>query len=202
MSYDPPKWEIFDKHGPYVEGRKFGIFTTVDHVNRFKARYRAAKALAGLELKDFSAITSPGYLALTRMLYAYSAFELLLCVIGVKQKNSDRLLAKYPIDDWVQELKKADTNDTIYNFVLAHGNLNDKHKHHVSQYLASRKPFNFTFLASAIRHTFAHGHLTPGAGKATSRQVEAICDVLVRALFQIIDAEFEERMNVLQKAVT
>lgn len=202
MSYDPPKWDIFDKHGPYLDGHKFGILTTVGHVNRFKARYRAAKALDGLELKEFSAATGPGYLALTRLLYAFSAFELFLRAVGVKQKHSDKLLAMYPVDDWTNELRKADANDTIYRFVLAHGNLDNQHKHHVSQYLAAQKPYNFTFLASVVRHTFAHGHLTPGAGKAAPGQAEAVCDVLVHALFQIMDREFEERMDALQKATT
>lgn len=202
MSYDPPKWEVFDKHGPSIEGKKFGVLTTVGHVNRFKARYRAAKALVGVELKDFSTATGPGYLALTQVLYTYSAFELLLGAIGIKQKHSDKLLAKYSVDDWANKLKKADTNDTVYNFVLAHGNLDSKHKHHVSQYLAERKPYNFIYLASVIRHTFAHGHLTPSAGKAAPGQVEAICGVLIEALFQIIDTEFGERMNALEKAAT
>ncbi len=202
MSYDPPKWEIFDKHGPYIEEHKFGILTTVGYVNRFRARYRAAKALVGLELKDFSAVTGPGYLALTRMLYVYSAFELFLGAVGIKHKHSDKLLAKYPVDDWTKKLKAADTNDTIYRFVLMHGNLDGKHKHHVSQYLAAHKPFNFAYLASVIRHTFAHGHLTPGAGKAAPGQVEAICEVLMCALLHVIDSEFEERMNALQRAAT
>jgi len=184
------------------QSHKFGILTTVGHVNRFKARYRAARALEGIELKDFSAATGPGYLALTRILYTYSAFELFLCAIGVKQKKLEKLLARYPVDDWIKQLKKADASDIIYNFVLAHGSLDGSHKHHVLQYLASRKPMNYTFLASVIRHTFAHGHLTPGSGKASPGQVEVICSVLTQSLFCIMDREFEERMVALQRAAT
>lgn len=202
LSHDPPKWDVFDKHGPYINGHKFGILTTVAHVNRFRARYRAARALEGLELKDFSAATEPGYLALTKMLYTYSAFELFLSAIGVKQKNAEKLLSRYSVDDWIKELRAADANDVIYKFVLAHGNLDSRHRHHVSQYLAKRKPMNYTFLASVIRHTFAHGYLTPGAGKAPPGQVEAICDVLARSLFCVMDREFEDRMNALTRAAT
>lgn len=201
MSYDPPKWEVFDKHGPYIEGHKFGVLTTVAYVNRFRARYRAAKALEAIGLRDFSPATEPGYLALTKMLYAFSAFELFLPAIGIKQKKSDKLLSRYPVNDWVEKLRAADARDIIYQFVLEHGQLDSKHKHHVSQYL-EKKPTNYTYLTSVIRHTFVHGHLTPSAGGAPIGQMGNICAVLVGSLFQIMDREFSERMSALEKVVT
>jgi hypothetical protein len=201
MANEPPDWDVFDKHGPSTDGAKFGIYTTVGTVNRFCARYRVAKAFETISLKDFSTATEPGYLALTRAFFTYSAFELFLRAIGMKQKKTQPLLVKFPVADWTTDLRAADTNDIIYKFLLAHGDPDNAHRTHISNYLA-KQSFNFTYLASMVRHGFVHGHLTPGAAKATPGHVEGICSVLVKALFQVIDREFSDRMAQLKRVAT
>ena len=201
MANEPPNWDVFDKHGPATDGRRFGIYTSTGSINRFCARYRVAKALEGLALKDFSTATEPGYLALTRMLFCYSAFELFLAAIGLKPKKTLPLLTKYPVSDWVRDLRIADAGDITYNFLLTHASPDAAHKTHISAYLAGTD-FNYIYLASMVRHGFAHGHLTPSAGKAPPGQIESVCEVLRMSLFEIMDLEFTDRMKELKRVAT
>ena len=197
MSHDPPSWEVFDRHGPYIDGHHYGIFVSTGHVNRFRARYRVAHALARLELDEFHPDTEDGYTAITRAFLTYSAFEHFLQAIKIKQKKADALLAKYPVADWIRELRASDAEDSLFRFVMIH--VDAKHKHHIGEYLAGR-PFNYTYLVSAVRHTFAHGILTPSAGGCVAGQAAAVCAVLTKSLMAVMDAEFSERMAALDRA--
>lgn len=199
MSHDPPKWEVFDKHGPYIDGHHFGLLVSAGHVNRFKARYRAAHALTRVDLDGFHPDTESGYTALTKAFLTYSAFEYFLQAIKVKQKRAGSLLARYPVADWVRDVRTADTGNLFYNFVILH--VDARHKHHLGEYLGGRD-FNYTFLASSVRHTFAHGILTPSAGGCPAGQAAAICDVIASSLMQVMDHEFTERMDALERAAS
>lgn len=198
MSHDPPGWEVFDKHGPYIDGHHFGIFISTGHVNRFRARYRVAKALVRIELDDFHPDTEDGYTAITRLFLTYSAFEHFLNALKIKQKKADTLLAKYSVPDWVIELRMADAGDLFFRFIISH--VDARHKRHIGEYLVG-KPFNYIYLISAVRHTFAHGILTPGAGGCAPGQAAAVCTILTRSLMTVMDAEFSNRMVALERAV-
>jgi hypothetical protein len=196
---EPPKWAIFDKNGPYIDGHDFGLLTTTGNINRFCARYRAAKSLESMTLDGFSRDTNAGYLSLTKLFYAYSAFEYFLQAIGVKQKKAKALLTKYRVSDWITEIKTRDVDDTFFIFVM--GFVNASHKHHIGEYIKGND-FNFTYLPSGVRHTFAHGILTPNAGKCPVNQTIEICEKLYEILFIIMDTEFSERMDELHRIVS
>jgi len=199
MSNDPPKWEVFDKHGPYIDGHDFGLLTTTGNINRFRARYRAAKSYESLSLNGISAVTELGYSALTKLFFVYSAFEPFLRVIGIKQRKVNKILCKYDVDSWVADIKSNDTDDKLFSFIVNH--VNTAHKTEIGKYFKSEK-FNYTYLPSSIRHTFAHGILTPNAGGCDPSQINEVSNIICDSLFEIMDREFEERMNQLERLVT
>lgn len=57
------------------------------------------------------------------------------------------------------------------------------------------KEFNVTYLASAVRHIFAHGYLTPNANRAKPEAVAAICQLLAKNVLRAAGADFKQRVN-------
>jgi hypothetical protein len=119
--------------------------------------------------------------------------------IGVKQKKTGPLLSRYPTDDWAYMLKAADTGDAFFSFLIDY--VDAAHRHHIQNYLVG-KPFIYLYLTSAVRHTFAHGVLTPGAGACAPGQTQTVADILTSSLFEVMDTEFSERMEHLKKAAS
>lgn len=194
----PPKWDVFDKHVHIVDPKWFGLFTSTGDVNRFAARYRLAKSFRGLKLQGYSSNTAKGYDALLGVLLAYSAFELFREAIGVRQADLAALLHKYDAEAWSRRIRAADLDDRFYRFIYER--VNQPHRDQLDSYFRD-DPCNISYLASAIRHIFAHGSLTPNANQAEPTAVLEVCRVLYEAMMTIMNREFEERMTNFEKEV-
>jgi hypothetical protein len=57
-------------------------------------------------------------------------------------------------------------------------------------------------LASAIRHIFAHGWLSPNANQVNPNTVVEICDLLHQFLLSFMDIEFSNRLDKALKEFT
>lgn len=195
----PPHWDVFDYYASVASPNYFNLFSSTGDINRFAARYRLAKCFRGMLLDSITEITANGYSALCRVLLVWSAFEFFLKAINVRQADLAGLLAPYHTQKWIDEIRRADTNEKFYRFIYER--VNQSHKRELDNYFGN-DPCNVTYLASAIRHLFAHGILTPNANGANPGDVITLCNVLYDALMSVMDDEFSKRMLEFRRMVT
>ncbi len=99
MAHYPDNWEHYCSYVPVCGAEAFGCSGATGDVNRFGARYRAAKSFRGVELEGYSAPTERGYSALCRVLFVWSGFESLLRITDQSQKSAGPLLEKHGAHD-------------------------------------------------------------------------------------------------------
>ena len=194
----PQEWATFDFHAGRSCPHELNLAGTIGDVNRFGARFRLAKAFTSLNLDGYSEPTASGYSALCRVLLTWSAFEQFMTAIGVEQRDLATLLAKYDTVKLQHDIRVIDTEDRFYQFV--HARVNATHQGELSNYF-NADPCNITYLASAIRHIFAHRSLTPNANQVDPCVVTGVCNKLSAVLLYIMDTEFSARITAFVKSV-
>jgi hypothetical protein len=189
----PPKWHDLDKYlGHPFSAENVGFPVATGDLNRFASRYRLARSFKAISLADYTQSTVSGYGALFRVFLVWSAFELFLPVVGCTQQASDGLIAPYDPKLVASKIVSLDPERRFYGFIYKRANI--RHRAHVKACFTGAS-FNPTYLASAIRHIFAHGYLSPSVGEADPEAVCGICSALCDFLFQVMDTEFEKRAN-------
>lgn len=165
-------------------------------MNQFGARYRAAKSYKKAEFASLATGTAEGYSALFRILLTYSAFESFLNITGKTLDQALQWLSTTDAASIELTIRKHDAGDKFFGFIV------DQTKHatqkHVDQYL-NRLPYNILRLAVGVRHVFAHGILSPNAGGARPEDVSQITNTLCDMLSNLMDREFELRMDDFEK---
>jgi hypothetical protein len=189
---DPPKWATYEEVIGRLPLELIGFPTTKSELNRFKARYRFAKAYRGLKLDGYTDETAKGYEALLKVFLTWSAFERFLDSIGKKQQDLGELLERYEPRKWMARIREIDEGDRFYKFIYER--VNDNHKKELDTYFKD-DVCNITYLASAVRHIFSHGCLTPNANQTKPEAVEKICELLYRFHMKVMDAEFSSRIS-------
>ena len=180
-------WSQYDRAVYYVGAGQFGFQTDNGDVNRFAARFRAAVCYRGVNLEGYSAATADGYSALCRVLFTWSAFESFLHICGLDQRTAGPILDARGAHNVIAEIRRADTDRLFYKFIYDRVNAN--HKKELDNFFNS-DPFNAGYLASAIRHLFAHGSLTPNANQVSPDTVTVVCNALCDFLVTVMDQEF------------
>jgi hypothetical protein len=156
-------------------------------VNRFRARFRAAAAFSDIHLEGFSEETRKGYAAFCRVLFVYSAFESFLAMIEEKPSTVGPLLEKHGALGVLEQLWSLDPDHAFYGFL--HERVNDRLKSELEQFVQAN-PCNVALVAGAIRHIFAHGHLTPNAAGGSPKRAAAICNTVADFLLRFMCQEF------------
>jgi hypothetical protein len=190
----PPGWPTFDEKIVSRRSADFGFAGTKADINRFAARYRASRCFRRVEFKDLSLTheTADGYSALCHLLLTYSAFEYLLRALRLDQHNTTLLLSTSERDEILRRVHLQDPGNALFAFMKPH--LNKPHQKQLRFYLLGQ-PCNPFFLASGIRHLFAHGVLTPNPSGVTSITVRNVSRYLSRVLCKVMDREFEKRIE-------
>lgn len=188
----PSAWPTWNRIAPYADPREAGFVCVTGDVNRFGARFRVARAFRRIELEDYTSDTERGYTALCRVLFTWSAFEQFLKLLGKGQADSGPLLDRYNIRAALSRIRGMDRGDSFFKFI--HKRVNLRHKQELENYF-NDDPCNFTYLASAIRHAFAHGSLTPNAEQVPPETVVEICDYLCTGLVKVMDDEFSRLLE-------
>ena len=169
----PPGWDAFEQCVRHVGAQGFGFSTGVGDVNRFAARYRAAKAFVSTEFDGLSATTSEGYSALIKLLLAYSAFEHLLRCIGIKLSLTNKLLSDEERDKALGRLRVLGGNFEFFSTLRTH--LDDRRfTRQIDEFLAGGQ-CNIIYLAAGVRHAFAHGQLTASPASCPPQSVATCC---------------------------
>jgi hypothetical protein len=188
----PPSYRTFDQCGLPIE--EFPFPGGLARVHRFAARYRFAKEFQMARFETFSSGTAAGYSALCKYQFTYGAFEALLRALGIGRDIGalGPALAKYPHAKWDAAIRAAPTHRRFFEFLTWH--LKPGLRDQCRLFLA-RKPYDPLLLATAVRNSFAHGHLTPSANRTEPEDTVRICSVFSGALVAIMDHEFSTRVN-------
>lgn len=171
--------------------KDLGFNCGFDGVNRFAHRYRLARSFSGVGLDGYAYTTVAGYSGLFGAFLMWSAFEQLLKITGTPQALYHPDDNAYPHDFGVEAVKVEDPTFRFYSMVAEKSN--ESAKKQLNAFMTGQ-PFNFTYLASTIRHIFAHGILTPTANKTRIGAVVAITSLVNDAHFMILDYEFGRRV--------
>ena len=186
-------WAIFTRsirQGNSI--RNFGFRAEVGDVNRFASRFRIAKAFRCINLEGYNENTTLGYSAIMRVFLSWSAFEQFMEIFQIKQKNLNSLLKPYDPDNAIRQIKNADRNNSFYNFIYTR--VNNTHKRYLDKYFENDLK-NITYLASSIRHIFAHGTLTPHSQNTRPEKVIKVCNIISMFLLQVMEEEFYKRVK-------
>ena len=187
----PTEWSAFCSHAPNTGTEFFGFVTQLSEVNRFAARFRAASSFRGITLEGYSAATATGYAALCRILFVYSAFEAYLEIVGATSATIGPDLEAHGAISLIKSLRMSDIDNRFYKFI--HSRVNRLHQQELQNYF-NDDPCNVAYLASAIRHIFAHGWLTPNAGGGEASSASEVCNAVSDFLLSFMDSQFSSRI--------
>ena len=194
----PPQWDTYTQFIGVAGPGPLGFVCTIADTNRFGARYRAAKCFRRVEFEGVTVDTADGYSALCHILLAYSAFEHLLKCIGVHKNDTQQLLTRDERDRAQSNLRNLNGQREL--FIVLHAFVNRMHKDEIEKHVAGDRCNPF-FLASSIRHSFAHGVLAATPVHAPQRSVATVSRFLTRMLMQVMDREFERRMIEFEESL-
>jgi hypothetical protein len=93
----------------------------------------------------------------------------------------------------VARIRRLDAGNRFFHLVISKAT----EKRLVAElelYLA-QQPFNPSYLASGVRHIFAHGMLTPNANRSNPDTVAKICDLLAEAHLSAAADDFQARVG-------
>ena len=175
-----------------------GFPCSLADVNRFAARYRAAKCFREVTFDELTEDTVDGYAALVHLLLSYSAFEHFLHCIGSELPRSHSLLSGSDKAAILTRLSSFSGQREL--FTAARQHLNPTFQRQIDSHIAARdcNPF---YLAGGLRHAFAHGKLAATPLGVPSRSVGVVCRYLCRVLLKVIDREFEKRMLAFEASL-
>jgi hypothetical protein len=194
----PPGWETFD-HFALVPGPGYmGFAGSVPQINRFAARYRAAKCFSAVSFDELTRTTVEGYSALVNLLLTYSAFEHFLRCIGLELKNTTSLLDTEERDRVLAKLRALTGSDAFFAALRQH--LEPRYQRQVDAFRASG-PCNPIYLAASVRHAFAHGHLAASPQGVPPDTISTVSRYFCRVLFKLMDREFGNRITAFKSGL-
>jgi hypothetical protein len=135
----PPKWGTFDHYVKHMPPTTFGFVCGGGDVNRFAARYRAAKTFRRVEFKGVVVATADGYSALCQLLLTFSAFEHFLPCIGMEMQHSLNLLSAAERALASGSLRKLVGEHDLFRWLRPHMK-NRSYQRQIDAHLAGRMP--------------------------------------------------------------
>lgn len=191
----PPRWGTFEQYVPQFTAVDMGFNGSTALVNRFAARYRAARCFRHVVFEGLTADTADGYSMLCFLMLTYSAFEYFLGAIGVPQQNTSSLLEDDERDRVLGHVRALNGQAALFEFLRTH--VNRAYQRQIDAHLVPQA-CNPVYLAGALRHAFAHGILTATPSGVPSQTVATVTRYLCRVLVRIMDREFVNRMEAFE----
>ena len=184
------RWVVLKERGKLPPS--LGMQCRHEHLNRFAARYRLAKAFHALHLRGYNAATIRSYSALFRVFLVWSAFEQYLKALPCPQEHCLAPFGNHVPPGFLDTIRSADENGLFFSFI--HARTIRANKREVGRYLAG-DAINVTYLASSIRHVFAHGVLSAHAGKQEAERVAAVASTIAEVHLTGVGADFAARVE-------
>ena len=174
----------------------FGPKVYRGEINRLNARVNLAKSFRGIKLEGVKEKTVAGYDAFFQVFLTHSALERFMKVHGIKNVGDlTDLLEPYAPGEVVGEFFELDGKSKLFDFLCKH--IDEKGKR-TKEGLTSCKrgeSTNVAYVSAAIRHIFAHGHLTANADDINPWKVQNACTPVSDFLLRFIDAEFTRKID-------
>lgn len=189
----PSRWHEYSDTYAAIPPSVFGFQEEIGQINRWAARFRAANSFTGITLVDYKTDeTIHGYSALVHSTLVWSAFERYLRLIGQKQGTCSELLETYDPDSIANTIRTIDIDTQLYSYIRS--KVDGKNiQLELDNYLKGEQ-CNVSYLLSAIRHIFGHGHLTPSPGEANAVVTTKICKTLNAFHLKVMDDDFWKRV--------
>ncbi len=178
---------------------QFGFQTDGNTVYRFTNRFRLAKEFDEIKFDTYKGDTAMGYNGLFRAFLVYSAFELFLKISGESQSTITNVLSPYDPALAIQCILRADSNRQFYDFIDARL-IRQNAKAGLSDAYNGAST-NITYIASGIRHIFAHGHLSAHANECKPEIVKEICDTIFEFHARVMEQEFRKVINMYKSSI-
>lgn len=119
----------------------------------------------------------------------WSSFESFLHICGFDQRTVGPTLDARGALAAIADIRRADPGNVFYRFI--YDRVNATHKRELDNFF-NDDPCNAGYLASAIRHIFAHGWLTPNANQvdpdAVATVFNSLCDFLIGVMEELSTA--------------
>lgn len=187
------EFEILIQKGHSAE--EIGFKLPKDDVYRFTNRFRLAKEFEEIKFANYISETSSGYNSIFRIFLAYTAFELFLKIIGKDRKTVFDLIEPYNPSKKVSYILEQDKPRKLYRFLDSHLLERDKPK---LKQVYDGTSLNLIYVASSIRHIFAHGHLSAYSNQFEPEKLKNVSDCLFDFLMKFMDDEFSKIINTFK----
>ncbi len=155
----------------------------------FAARYKLASSIEDIVLQGYSESTRHGYLAATKVAYAYSALEALERAIGSHDSESKIQIVDFRV---AAMLERGDLAALLAHIVdAAEPHHKKKVEANLEQTMANLDSGNVRHVVEGIRNSLFHGKFTPTAsGLASSKARREIFDKLATEILLTADDRF------------
>lgn len=179
--------------------QQMGFPVRAGDINRFANRLRLAREFEGLKLPTYAENTVRGYEAFVQVFLTHSALECFPKILGYSRVHElEPVIAPYPRADLLALIKENDPRGRLIGFIYKR--VNGPLQKHLDDYRAGTLQ-NVGNLSAAIRHIFAHGHLTATGAGLNPRRVHRICTALSSFLHDFMDEEFGRRVEEYEAQV-
>ena len=169
-------------------------------INRLNARVNLAKSFRGIKLEGFTEKTVAGYDAFFQVFLTHSALERFMKVHGVKNVDAlSDLMEPYGPGEVVRKFFVFDSKGKLFDFLCKH--IDEKGKKTREGFTKCKRgeSTNVAYISAAIRHIFAHGHLTANADNINPWKVQKACVLVSDFLLRFMDAEFTRKIDEYYK---
>lgn len=176
----------------------FGFIGTKFDFYRFANRFRLVVCFEGLKLTDFTEATAAGYESLTRIFFAWSAFERYAEMAGDRPPYRV-LFAHYPRVHFHQlaaHCRSLDPEKKLIDF-LREQSILPTHERWLGRY-RDGNDYAVLTLAAAMRHIFAHGILTAHPNGLPAAHLTNISRSLGNFLIHFIRTDFARRLELAE----
>ncbi len=130
-----------------------------------------------------------------RVSLVWTAFEQYLSALKCSQADCLSWFASYVPPNAAEYARSLDPGGTWSKTMFAWTKKSNSDE--IDRFLRGQ-PFNFTYLASSIRHLFFHGHLTPNARRADPASVALLCDHVARVHLDGLGHDFLRRLEIFE----
>ena len=177
------------------------------YINRLNARMNVARSFRGIELEGFASKTVNGYDAFLQVVLTHSVLERFVRMYGKSSKVSgwEELISPYHPQEVIRKYFELDNQSRLFDFLCQHlDKKRDGEAGAIEQGLTACRTGeskNVAFISGAVRHIFAHGHLTANANGITPARAYKACTLISDFLLDFMDAEFTKSVNELEKRI-
>lgn len=172
-------------------GSKFDFY-------RFANRFRLATCFSGMRLDGFTEETTAGYDALTRVFFAWSAFER-YADLANDRPPFRALFAHHPrrhVHELAAHCRALDPEGRLGEFLIAQSLL-PVHETYLQRFRDGHD-FSVLTLAASIRHIFAHGILTAHPNGLPAENLANIGRSLGNFLIHFVRSDFSRRLALAE----